>query len=196
MRPMVKSILVAKLVLVSGAVMPVLAAGAPGAEKGSAFPAFDSSSFAGQLFWLAITFGLLYFLMKNVALPRVAGIIEERRSTIDSALAAASAAQKSAEEQAVALEAAMAKARANSQAIAAEARAKSARDIDTTRQAVEKDLAGKMVAAEARITDTKIKAMANVDEIARDAVGAIIEQLTGKGATADAVAKAIGAARK
>ena len=36
-----------------------------------------------QLFWLALTFGLLYVLLKRFALPRVGEVIEERRERIE-----------------------------------------------------------------------------------------------------------------
>ena len=160
-----------------------------------AFPPFDSSTFVGQLFWLAITFGTLYLLMSRIALPRIGTILEERRETIDAALAAAATAQQGAEDAAIAHEQSLTKARANAQAIALEARAKSAKEMDTERHSVEKDLSAKLSAAEVRILDMKTKAMSNVGDIAKDATTAIIEQLTGKIPTADEVAQAITAAR-
>lgn len=169
-------------------VLPAMAA-----EGG--FPPFNAATFAGQLFWLALTFGTLYLLMSRVALPRVGAIMAEREATIEASLAQASKAQAAAEAEAQGLEQALAKAKANAQAIAQDARAKSAKEIEAKRSAVEKDLAAKMVAAEASISETKTKAMGNVEDIARDAVSAIIEQLTGKAPTAAAVTKAITASR-
>ncbi len=46
---------------------------------GGALPQFDPSSFPGQIFWLAVTFGFLYWMMASVILPRIGGVIEERR---------------------------------------------------------------------------------------------------------------------
>ncbi len=193
MRLMPKSVLMAKLLLLAGAAGPALAAGAP-ADGGSKFPPFEASTFPSQLFWLAVTFGLLYILMSRVALPRVGAILEQRREAIDGALRAASAAQKEAEEQANALETSLAKARASAQGIAGEARDKSSKEIEARRAAVEKDLSAKLVAAEARITETKSKAMGNVETIAKDAVSTILEQLGSK-ATDAAIAKAISAVK-
>ena len=88
----------------------------------------------------------------------------------------------------------MGTARANAQAIASEARAKSAREIEATRKDVESALSAKLVEAEARISASKSKAMTSVDAIATETVATIVEQLGGK-ATPAAVAKAIAAAR-
>lgn len=181
--------LLATSILLAATSAPALAAG------GSKFPPFDSSSFAGQLFWLALTFGSLYLLMSRIALPRIASIIEEREGTIEKALGEAAAAQKASEAEATALEQALVKAKTNAQAIAAEARAKSSKEIEVKRQKVEEELSAKMVAAETAIADTKAKAMANVEDIAKDAVSAMIETLTGKAPTAAAITKAVGATR-
>lgn len=169
---------------------PVLAASEGGGHR---FPPFDSRTFTSQLFWLFLSFGTIYLLMSRVALPRVASVLDERRETIESKLRAAEEAQKQAEAAAAAQEAALTKARANAQAIAQEAKAASAKEIDARRHAVEHDLAQKMIAAEKAIAETKAKAMENVGDIAREAAGAIVEQLGGKKPTAAALTKALGA---
>jgi F-type H+-transporting ATPase subunit b len=53
------------------------------------FPPFDKSTFPSQLFWLSVTFVLLYLLMARVALPRIASILGERRKHVDDHLAEA-----------------------------------------------------------------------------------------------------------
>ena len=153
------------------------AAGAP--EAGGVFPPFDASTFAGQLFWLAVTFGLTYILMSRIALPRVAEIIADRRAKIESDLNLAAQAQKSAEDAAKAFEANIAQAKANAQGIAQSARDAASKEADARRHQVETDLSAKMMKAEQTIAATKAKAMANVEGIASDAAAAIVERLTG-----------------
>ena len=53
-----------------------------GAPHSDVFPPFDTTHFSSQLLWLALTFGALYLLMSRVALPRIAGILENRQATI------------------------------------------------------------------------------------------------------------------
>lgn len=57
---------------------------AHGAEHGASgvFPPFDQSTYASQVLWLAITFGLFYLLMQKVIVPRVGGILENRHGRI------------------------------------------------------------------------------------------------------------------
>ena len=78
---------------------------------GGAFPPFDSSTFVGQLFWLVIFFGALYWLMSKVALPRVASILEERKDRVARDLADAAAAKTKAEGAMTAYEKSLADAR-------------------------------------------------------------------------------------
>jgi F-type H+-transporting ATPase subunit b len=61
----------------------------PKSEHGSGFPPFDAHSFASQLTWLAIAFVLLYVLMAKLALPKVAGVIENRQKRIEGDVAEA-----------------------------------------------------------------------------------------------------------
>lgn len=161
------------------------------AEHGGAFPPFDSTHFASQLIWLAITFGLLYYLMSRVALPRVANILENRSAKIASDLEAARAAQAQAEAAQVAHEKTLAEAKAKAQEMGQEAHRALAAETEGKRKALEADLNAKLSAADSKIADTKTKAMANVGAIATDAAAAIIEHLTGRKADAGKIAAAV-----
>ena len=63
--------------------------GHAGAGHKMSFAPLDPSTFVPQLFWLALAFGLLYLLLKRVALPRVSDVIEERRERIERDIAKA-----------------------------------------------------------------------------------------------------------
>jgi F-type H+-transporting ATPase subunit b len=152
------------------------AAGA--AEHGNAFPPFDATTFPSQLLWLAITFGLLYYLMAKVALPRIAGILEDRRDRIATDLDMSERLKGESEDALAGYEKALAEARGKAFEIAEAARdaAKAAADAETAE--TEADLARKLEGAEARIADIKSKALAEVGGIAHDVTGAIVASLT------------------
>lgn len=45
-------------------------------------PQLDFSTYPSQLFWLAVNFAILYFLMAKLALPRIGKTIENRAAAI------------------------------------------------------------------------------------------------------------------
>jgi F-type H+-transporting ATPase subunit b len=160
------------------------------AVKG-AFPPFDTSTYPSQLLWLAITFGLLYYMMSRVALPRVSKILESRSARISDDVNAASAAQKAADDAGAHYEKTLGDAKAIVQKSAQEMREKLAAESDSSRKALEADLNVRLNEAEAKIAAGKAQAMSNVSTIAADAAGAIVRQITGREADPKAVAQAI-----
>jgi F-type H+-transporting ATPase subunit b len=162
---------------------------APGAK--ASFPPFDASTFAGQLFWLALTFGVLYWLMSTIALPRVGAILEERAGTISRDLDNAAQMQAKAEETAKAYETALAEARKNAQGIAQAARDAGAKASDERRHVVEAELSAKLAAAEATIASTKTAAMQNVRGLGSEVAVAIVAKLTGQSPSASEASDAV-----
>ena len=55
---------------------------AHGGEHAGTFPPFDATYYPSMLLWLVITFGIFYILIKNVIVPRVGGILENRNGRI------------------------------------------------------------------------------------------------------------------
>lgn len=166
-----------------------------GEDHSGVFPPFDPSTFGNQLIWLALAFAILYFAMSRLALPRIGGILADRKARIDDDLATADAARQKTDAAIAAYEDALLAARQKSQAIAEETRAGIQADIDAKRKAVEADLSAKVAAAEASIQGTKTEALGHVAEIAADTVQVLVTQLTGS-ATADEARKAVAAAAK
>ncbi|HKD76547.1 MAG TPA: hypothetical protein VKB76_13675 [Ktedonobacterales bacterium] len=104
----------------------------PGEHKG-AFPPFDPQTFASQLFWLFVTFILLYAIMAKVALPRIGAIIADRQKRIADDFAEAEQSKAKSDAAVEAYERALADARARAQAIANDTRARQAAEAAATR---------------------------------------------------------------
>jgi F-type H+-transporting ATPase subunit b len=152
----------------------------PGEHASGAFPPFASETFASQLLWFAIAFGLLYWLMAKIALPRVGDILEARTNRIADDLADAERLRAESEAAGEAYEKSLAEARAKSKAIAQETRDGLLAESDARRKALEADLAQRIADAEATIATRTADAMASVRGIAADAATAIVARLTGK----------------
>lgn len=163
----------------------------PPGEHGGGFPPFQKETFGSQLLWLAITFGLLYLIASKLALPRVGGIIADRRAQIDCDLADADRMKSAAEEAVEKYEKALADARTRAQTIAGESRDRIAAEAEARRKEVEATLHTKLAEAEDRITTMRLAAMSNVQGIAKDATTAIVARLIGKAPSDEAAANAV-----
>ena len=157
-----------------------------GHEASTIFPPFDASTFGSQLLWFAITFAVLYWMISRVAVPRIGGILEQRRVRLEGDLKEADRLRQETDRAIAAYEAALAEARQRAHRIAEETRASIKADIEGKRAAVEADLAAKVSAAEQRIEATKTRALANVEEIAADTAAALVATLSGTVTAADA----------
>lgn len=164
-----------------------VAGGAHGEPTGT-FPPFDSTTFASQLLWLALTFGLLYLIMSKIALPRISEILEVRRDRIEGDLAEADRLRQQTDKAIAAYEDELAKAKANAHAIAQANRDKIGAETAASRADAEADLAGKMAQAEARIGKMKDAALTQVDDIAADTAQSLVAALFGKVTKAQAAA--------
>lgn len=161
------------------------------AHGSGGFPPFNPNTFSSQLIWLGLAFGLLYLLLKRVALPRVGEVIEERRDRIVRDLDAAERLKGETEKALAGYEQSLADAKTNAGAIAKEAQGKLSADIERERAGVEAKIAAKVSEAESRIAAMKSKALAQVADIATDTAGAIVAQLGGGQVSPDEVRKAL-----
>ena len=166
------------------------------AAHGGAFPPFDTSTFASQLLWLAIAFGVTYYVISKIAGPRISGILEDRHDRIASDLAEADRLKRETDEALQAYETALGDARAKAQTLAIETRDRLSAQTAAKRHESEEALGEKLAEAERRIAAIKTQALAQVDSIALEATTAIMEKLAPSAPAAGAVAKAIEAASK
>ena len=150
------------------------------AGHAKAFPPLDPSTFAPQLFWLAVSFGALYLILSRVALPRVSEVIEERRDRIQRDLDSAERLKDETEKALTGYEKALADARGNASNIAREERETLNADVAAEQAKVEDQITAKLADAEARIAATKSKALQSINVIAADTAVAIVSKLIGE----------------
>jgi F-type H+-transporting ATPase subunit b len=158
------------------------------------FPPFDPATFGSQIFWLIVCFGALYLLMSRVALPRIGAILEDRNDRVARDLADAGKLKESTDAAIAAYEQALATARQNAHGIALKGRNEARAAIDAERGRVEAELQKRLDEAEARIGEVKVRALTEVDAIAKDAAAAMVETLIGTGAGEAELAGAVQAA--
>jgi F-type H+-transporting ATPase subunit b len=164
---------------------------AKGGEHAKVFPPLDPGTFAPQLIWLALSFGLLYLLLKKVALPRIDEVIEERADRVRRDLEQAEKLKADTETALASYEQALSEARVKAGTLAKGVREKLTAEVEKERVKVEDQIAQQVADAERRIAETKAKALASVGDIAGDVAGAIVARLIGKEVSRDEVQKAL-----
>jgi F-type H+-transporting ATPase subunit b len=159
-------------------------------------PQLDVNAWPPQLFWLAVTFLILYFIVSKAVIPRTGGVIASRQNQIDNDLASAQRFKADTDKAVAEYEKALAEARSKAHAIAQETRDRLTAEVDKQRGRLDGELAGKIAAAEKSIQATRKEALASVSELATDIAADIVSRLTGTSVTkadaARAVAKAQG----
>ena len=154
-------------------------------------PQLDISTWPPQLFWLAVTFLALYFVISRVAIPRTGGVIALRKSTIDGDLASALRLKVETENAVKSYEAALADAKAKAHAIATENRNKLNAEIEAERAKLDAALGAKIATAEKKVAASRDQALKEVAQMAADIAGQIVQQLTGAKVTKAAAAAAV-----
>lgn len=162
-------------------------------------PQFNPEWFATQLFWLAIVFVGLYWILSRRLLPRLAETIDQRAAKIAGDLERAEAARNETEAVSQAYEAALARARGDAQAAVAAANQEIAELTARRQAAFASELAARTAEAEARIGKIRSDLKADARDIAAEVAGVLAAKLTGKapdqGAVTAAVDGALGGAR-
>ena len=159
------------------------------------FPPLASDTYASQLIWLAITFGLLYYLMKNVALPRISSILEVRQDRIAADLDEANRLRDESDAAVAAYEQRLAEARSSAQGTAATARDEAKARSDAKRAAEEARLNAHIAESEERIAAVRAEAMSEVESIATDTAEALVERLVPTKVSRAEIAAAVAQAR-
>ena len=159
-------------------------------------PQLNPIDWAPQLIWLVITFGVLYLLMKWVALPKIGSVIEMRQGRIAGDLEAADKLRRETQEAIAAYEQALAEAKARAHGIAQEARNRLKDEVAAERTTLERDLSAKSAEAEAQIHQAKVSALKEVNAVASETAAEIVRRLIGIAPTKPEVSAAVAAARK
>lgn len=150
-------------------------------------PQLDPSLFATQLFWLFVTFMVLFLIAWKVALPRIADVLNARQNRIDSDLERAQTLKSEAEDVLSAYEKALAEATAEAQDIHRQNLQELAAERTRRQEELARRLSGQTRDAESRISAERRRAVDNIREATLDVVrSAAVRLIGGTVAEADA----------
>ena len=149
------------------------------------------STFGSQLFWLLLTFGIVYFLIGRSMLPKIQSTVDTRNKRISDDLEAARIAQKQAEDIEEQYKARQLSDREQAQKITTEAKAEATKASEKKVRAADKKIAGKIAAAEADIAEQTQAALTEIEDVAAGAAQDIVSRLTSAKVTKAEATKAV-----
>jgi F-type H+-transporting ATPase subunit b len=161
------------------------------APGNAGFPPFNTATYPSQIFWLTVTFVALLIVMWRVAVPKIAGVIGERKGRIQTELAKAEESRKAAEHAAAAYQAPILEARERARAASEAARSEMARETEKANASANEDVQRKTTEAQERIMAMQKEARAHISAAAEDAVVEIVARLTGDRISRDEAAAAV-----
>ena len=150
-----------------------------------------SEIFASQLFWLALTFGLIYFVIGRGMLPKIEGVVEKRNRQIADDLAAADAARTKADEIEANYQARAAQNRAEAQKLVVAARETSAREGEGRIAEADAAIGARIAAAEAEVRAAMDAAVGDIEAVAAEAAEDMVAKLAGVTVTRERAAQAV-----
>lgn len=153
-----------------------------------------SEIFASQLFWLVLTFGLVYVVIGRMMLPKIEATVDARDKQIAGDLAAAEAARRTAEEIDEANRARAEANRAEALKVTQAAKEAAAREAEQKVKTADAGTEAKVAAAEARIREATAAAMGDIENVAAEAAQEMVARLTGKTVSRDQADDAVKAA--
>jgi F-type H+-transporting ATPase subunit b len=162
------------------------------AEKG--LPQFDITSFPSQIFWLIVSFSVLFWLMAKIALPRVGEVLEARREKITADLERAATLKADAQGVMDAYEKALSEARGQAQKLVAEAVTEATAESQRRKGELLRSLAEQDAQAQRHIANARDAAIASLQPMAAEMTqhavakiaGLILDEATAQAAVAAA----------
>jgi F-type H+-transporting ATPase subunit b len=133
--------------------------------------------YASQIFWLALTFGLIFFGIGLGMLPKIQSTVAARDKRIADDLAEAERARATADETEAAWRVRMDESRAEAMKLTASAKQETARETEVRTKAADAEANARVEAAEARIRTASEAAMAEIEGVAAEAAQDMVARL-------------------
>jgi len=148
------------------------------AESGG-MPQLNPEFWISQIFWLTITFGILYVLLSRLILPKISTNLETRKSKILENIEAAEKQRENSEEKIKEYEKIINNSKIEAKNYFKQAREKILKDISLKKESLDKEINEEINKAEAEIKNLMDRAPEKINKIAIETSSDLIQQLIG-----------------
>lgn len=154
-------------------------------------PQLDPTWFASQLFWLAVTFTVLYFVLSKLVLPPLQDVMARRQSTVAGDIAQAQSLKTQADQAKVEYERTLAEARSRAQATVASTLAEHKAKAEADSRNMDRQIEQRLTDASRKIAQQKQELLDALTPTAAELTSLIVEKLTQQKPSGDQVSRTL-----
>tara|TARA_B100000029_G_scaffold20152_1_gene20398 strand:- start:1864 stop:2454 length:591 start_codon:yes stop_codon:yes gene_type:complete len=148
--------------------------------ESSGMPQLNPEFWVSQIFWLILTFGILYLVLSKIVLPKISENLETRKSQIVENIETAEKQRKESEDKIKQFEKIILESKIEAKNFFNEKRQKVLEDIAKKRSALEEDIDSEIGAAEVEINKLRNTSGDKINKIAIETSSELIRQLIGE----------------
>ena len=148
------------------------------AESGG-MPQLNPEFWVSQIFWLILTFGILYIVLSKFILPKISGNLELRKSQIQENIEAAEKQREDSESKLKEYDEIILKSKIEAKNIFKDTRDKALKDINSKREILEKQIDEEIKKAEKEISELKKTGPEKINKIAIETSSEVLKSLIG-----------------
>ena len=149
-----------------------------GAESGG-MPQLNPKFWVSQIFWLTLTFGILYIFLSKLILPKISANLELRKSQIQENIEAAEKQREDSESKLKEYNDIVSKSRVEAKNIFREVREKAIKNINSKKEVLENQIKEEIKKAEEEIDKLKKSAPLKINKIAVETSTELVKKLIG-----------------
>ena len=149
-----------------------------GAESGG-MPQLNPEFWVSQIFWLILTFGILYIVLSKLILPKISANLELRKSQIQENIEAAEKQRKSSDDKLKEYDKIILKSKLEAKNIFRDAREKVIKDINSKKETLDKQIDEEIKKAEQEIGVLRKNAPEKISKIAIETSTQLVKKLIG-----------------
>tara|TARA_B100001121_G_C18368177_1_gene470341 strand:- start:61 stop:651 length:591 start_codon:yes stop_codon:yes gene_type:complete len=147
--------------------------------ESSGMPQLNPEFWISQIFWLTISFGILYILLSKLILPKISANLELRKSQIQENIEAAEKQRKNSEIKLKEYDEIILKSKLKAKNIFKDAREKVIKDINVKKEILDKQIDEEIKAAEQEIELLKRSSPKKINQIAIETSSELLKVLIG-----------------
>ena len=148
------------------------------AESGG-MPQLNPEFWVSQIFWLIITFGILYVVLSRLILPKISANLEIRKSQILDNIEAAEKQREESELKIIEYEKAVQDSKNEAKNYFKQAREKLLKDINFKKDFLDSELSKEIQKAESEIQELRVRAPEKINKIAVETSADLLQRLIG-----------------